>query len=232
MPPVSLSIANVAKSFRAKGKRGPVRTVLKDVSFSVSPGETLGIMGGSGTGKTTLAKIAAGLENATAGIVSYAGRDIRSMPRPERKAFRRRVQMVFQNPEASLNPRKPLRRSLFEVLGLTDIPVNRRKQIITSRLESVGLSEEVLDRLPSQLSGGQNQRAALARALLLEPGFLILDEPTSALDISARAHLLHLLKTLQQEQGLGYIFISHEPDIIRFMAHRVGTISDRTLHIE
>ena len=232
MPPVSLSIENVGKSFRSHGGRGRTRAVLRDISFAVNPGETFGIVGESGTGKSTLARIAAGLENASTGTVRYGGRNIRSMTRLEHRDFRRRVQMVFQNPEASLNPRKTLQRSLNEVLKLVGLPGNGRDEAIAARLESVGLSAEVLDRLPRQLSGGQNQRAALARVLLLEPEFLILDEPTSALDISARAHLLNLLKTLQRERGLGYIFISHEPDIIRFMAHRVGTITDRALHIE
>jgi peptide/nickel transport system ATP-binding protein len=232
MPPVSLSVESISKTFRAQGKRSPARDVLKAVSFSVKPGETFGIMGESGSGKTALAKIAAGLENASSGAVKYSGQNIQSMSRPEHRDFRRRVQMVFQNPEASLNPRKTLLRSLNDVMHLMDVPRSRREEVIASRLEGVGLSTEILPRLPSQLSGGQNQRAALARTLLLEPEFLILDEPTSALDISARAHLLHLLKKLQRDQGLGYIFISHEPDIIRFMAHRVGRITDRTLRID
>lgn len=189
-------------------------------------------MGGSGTGKTTLARILAGIEPASFGRIKYRDRDLRSLDGAERRRFRRRVQMVFQNPEGSLNPRKTIERSLHEVLRLTGMPKDKGTDLILDKLENVGLSSEVLDRFPSQLSGGQNQRVALARVLLLEPEFLILDEPTSALDISARAQLLQLLKSLQQTQNLGYAFISHEPEIIRFMAHRVGLIQDRTLKIQ
>ena len=139
--------------------------------------------------------------------------------------------MVFQNPEASLNPKKTIRRSLSEVLGLKNVPRAERMERIAQGLHEVGLSTEILNRFPRQLSGGQNQRVALARTLFLEPEFLILDEPTSALDISARAHLLQLLKSLQAKQDLGFIFISHEPEVIRFMAHRVGLITGQTLRI-
>lgn len=189
-------------------------------------------MGGSGSGKTTLARILAGIEPASFGRIKYRDRDLRTLDGAERRRFRRRVQMVFQNPEGSLNPRKTIERSLLEVLRLTGLPKDKGTDLILDKLENVGLSSEVLDRFPSQLSGGQNQRVALARVLLLEPEFLILDEPTSALDISARAQLLQLLKSLQQTQNLGYAFISHEPEIIRFMAHRVGLIQDRTLKIQ
>jgi peptide/nickel transport system ATP-binding protein len=189
-------------------------------------------MGGSGTGKTTLARIAGGLEAASEGIVTYAGSNIRSLGKVERRRFRSRVQMVFQNPEASFNPKKTIQRSMSEVLGLRGIPRSERDERIGGRLDSVGLSAEILGKYPRQLSGGQNQRVALARALLLEPEFLILDEPPSALDISERARLLQLLRALQAEQNLGYIFISHEPDIIRYIAHRIGFIRDRTLSIE
>ncbi len=232
MLPVSLTAKNIGKSFRT-GRRGrETCVILQGVSFSIHQGETFGIMGGSGTGKTTLARILAGIEPASFGRIKYRDRDLRSLNGSERRRFRRRVQLVFQNPEGSLNPRKTIERSLHEVLRLTGLHKDQGKDLILDKLENVGLSSEVLGRFPSQLSGGQNQRVALARVLLLEPEFLILDEPTSALDISARAQLLQLLKSLQQTQNLGYAFISHEPEIIRFMAHRVGLIQDRTLKIQ
>jgi peptide/nickel transport system ATP-binding protein len=224
MLPVSLTAKNIGKRFRSGRKDREASVVLQGVSFSIIRGETFGIMGGSGTGKTTLARILAGLEPVSFGRLKYRDRDVQSLGGAEKKRFRQKVQMVFQNPEGSLNPRK--------VLGLMGQPHEAGEDLIRDRLEQVGLSTEVLGRLPSQLSGGQNQRVALARVLLLEPEFLILDEPTSALDISARAQLLHLLKSLQRSQNLGYAFISHEPEIIRFMAHRVGVIRDRTLHLQ
>jgi peptide/nickel transport system ATP-binding protein len=226
MPPVSLSVRNVSKAFLRGRRRGDARLVLKDISFEVGRGETLGIVGNSGTGKTTLAKILMGLERPSSGSVRYGGWELSGRDRAGMLRFRRKVQMVFQNPESSLNPRKTIKRSLGDVLGLIHLPKSERGRRMTAALEAVGLATEILGRFPSQLSGGQNQRVALARTLLLEPDFLILDEPTSALDISARAQLLHLLKALQRERELGYVFISHEPTVIRFMADRVGIIRD------
>jgi peptide/nickel transport system ATP-binding protein len=204
---------------------------LEKVTFSVNQGETFGIMGASGTGKTTLAKILAGLEPPSSGAVTYAGRSLSSMDRNTRTRFRRSVQLMFQNPEGSLNPRKRIGRSLQEILRLAGSPAEAHRDRIGWALKQVGLADEVLERLPSQLSGGQNQRVVLARVLLLEPEFLILDEPTSSLDTSMRAQLLHLLKSLQDRHGIGYLFISHGPDVVRFMADRIGVIEGGTLRV-
>ena len=186
-------------------------------------------MGESGTGKTTLAKIAAGLEKASKGKVLYKDKEISGMTKEEFSRFRRNVQMVFQNPESSLNPRKSLSSSLKEVADLKRIPKMDRKEAVRNILQRVGLQKDILSRFPHQVSGGENQRIALARVLLLEPQIVILDEPTSALDISVRAQILHLLKSLQSEKGLAYVLISHDLDVIRFMSHSISLLREGSL---
>ena len=213
----------IGKAFSRGIVRRRTRVVLEDVTLEIGEGRTLGLVGPSGSGKTTLARIVAGLETPTAGRVLYRGRDLRDLRGGERKAFRRRVQMIFQDPEGSLNPRKTIRRSLEEVLDLRGVRGDGRGEV-REVLEVVGLEAEVLDRLPSQLSGGQNQRIALARALILEPEVLILDEPTSALDVSVQAQILHLLRDLQRERGIGYLLISHHPEVVGFLADEVAAI--------
>jgi len=230
MPSVPLKIENVSKSFDT-GVLRKKRTsdFLQNISFEVKTGETLGIMGESGTGKTTLAKIAAGLEKASRGKVLYKGKEISGMTKEEFSRFRRNVQMVFQNPESSLNPRKSLSSSLKEVADLKRIPKMDRKEAVRNILQRVGLQKDILSRFPHQVSGGENQRIALARVLLLEPQIVILDEPTSALDISVRAQILHLLKSLQSEKGLAYVLISHDLDVIRFMSHSISLLREGSL---
>lgn len=193
--------------------------VLQGISLEMEEGKTLGLMGVSGSGKTTLGKIMAGLEKPTLGRVLFAEKDIWHLQGREFVAFRRQVQMVFQDPEGSLNPRKSIEASIHEVLGLLKIPSREWHDRTGEILEMVGLSEELLCRYPAQISGGQCQRVALGRVLLLQPRVMILDEPTSALDISVQAQILNLLKDLQKDLGLAYLLISHQPQVIRFMAH-------------
>jgi peptide/nickel transport system ATP-binding protein len=220
----------VSKSFDSGVlRRKRTGNFLQNISFEVKTGETLGIMGESGTGKTTLAKIAAGLEKASNGKILYEGKDISLMTREQFSGFRRNVQMVFQNPESSLNPRKSLAKSLEEVADLKGISKKDRREALSDILQQVGLQQDILSRYPHQVSGGENQRAALARVLLLEPQIVILDEPTSALDISVRAQILHLLKSLQSEKGLAYVFISHDLDVIRSMSHRISLLREGEL---
>jgi len=191
----------------------------KGVSLEMEAGKTLGLMGISGSGKTTLGKILAGLERPSRGRVFFAGKDLRCMSGKEFAVFRRAVQMVFQDPEGSLNPRKSIERSIHEVLGLLRIPSKEWQDRTGEILDMVGLSEELLCRYPAQISGGQCQRVALGRVLLLRPQVIILDEPTSALDISVQAQILNLLKDLQRDLGLAYLLVSHQSEVIRFMAH-------------
>lgn len=214
---------DVGKTFTRGIVRRRTRVVLEDVTLEVGEGRTLGLVGPSGSGKTTLARIVAGLEAPTKGRVLYRGRDLRDLGGREGKAFRRKVQMIFQDPEGSLNPRKTIRRSLQEVVDLRGVQGGRGREV-REVLEVVGLEAEVLDRLPSQLSGGQNQRIALARALILEPEVLVLDEPTSALDVSVQAQILHLLRDLQRDRGMGYLLISHNPEVVGFLADEVAAI--------
>jgi peptide/nickel transport system ATP-binding protein len=192
---------------------------LQGISLEMEEGKTLGLMGVSGSGKTTLGKMLAGLEKPSRGKVFFAGKDLQSMSSKEYAVFRRAVQMVFQDPEGSLNPRKSIERSIHEVLGLLKIPSREWQDKTREMLHMVSLSEELLCRYPSQISGGQCQRVALGRVLLLRPQVIILDEPTSALDISVQAQVLNLLKDLQRDLGLAYLLISHQSEVIRFMAH-------------
>ncbi len=201
--------------------------ILEGVSLQMEEGRTVGLMGVSGSGKTTLGKIMAGLERPTSGRVLYSGKDIWSMRGREMLAFRRQVQMVFQDPEGSLNPRKSIESSIHEVLSLLKVPAKNWQERTAEILEMVGISEEIVCRYPAQISGGQCQRVALGRALLLRPRVLILDEPTSALDISVQAQMLGLLKKLQRDTGLAYLLISHQPEVIRFMADETIVLNAR-----
>jgi len=198
--------------------------VLTGLSIALERGATVGLMGTSGAGKSTLGRVLVGLERPQAGMVAYRGRALTEMSREERALFRQNVQMMFQDPTGALNPKKTIERSFEDVLRLLRVPPARRGETVRDALSPVGLDEEVLPRLPSQLSGGQNQRIALARILLLDPEYIVLDEPTSALDVSVQAQVLHLLKDLQEERGLGYLFISHDPDVVGFMADRRGVL--------
>ena len=201
--------------------------ILEGVTLQMEEGRTVGLMGVSGSGKTTLGKIMAGLERPTSGRVLYSGKEIWSMQGREMLAFRRQVQMVFQDPEGSLNPRKSIKSSIHEVLSLLKVPAKKWQERTAEILEMVGISEEIVCRYPAQISGGQCQRVALGRALLLRPRVLILDEPTSALDISVQAQMLGLLKKLQRDTGLAYLLISHQPEVIRFMADETIVLNAR-----
>ncbi|MDH7596270.1 MAG: dipeptide/oligopeptide/nickel ABC transporter ATP-binding protein [Methanothrix sp.] len=202
------------------------RHVLRNVTLEVEEGQTMGLFGPSGSGKTTLARILAGLERPSSGAVIFNGSDLRDMRGHDFIRFRRAVQMVFQDPESSLNPMKTIERSFREVLDLLGIPGDEHMEIIRDALEGVGMSEEVLCRFPRQLSGGQNQRIVLARALLLNPKIVILDEPTSSLDVSVQAQILNLLRDVQRRRGMGYLYISHHPAVIRFMSDHVCELHD------
>ncbi len=226
---VQLEVRNISKAYATGLFSRKTRFVLENISFHVQEGRTFGIVGESGTGKTTLGKIIAAIEKPTAGEVLFQGNTLAEMKRKKFLTFRRKVQMMFQDPEGSLNPKKTVRTSLNEVLKLIKIPKGTKEDAIQNSLLTVGLSREILVRYPNQLSGGQNQRVALARILLLEPEVIILDEPTSALDISVQAQILNLLKDLQQKKALTYIFISHDMGIIRFMCHDIGIIKNGKL---
>lgn len=226
-----VELYNISYEFSKGWPRKQRQIVLSNISVKLDRGKTFGLMGHSGTGKTTLGKIVVGLLKPLSGKVFFHGKDISRMKPPDTLFFRRKVQMLFQDPQGSLNPKKKIVFSLRDVLNMTNVPFNQQKDVIENVLETVGLSTDFLFRYPAQLSGGQNQRISLARILLLKPEFIVLDEPTSALDISVQAQILFLLRELQKNHGLGYLFISHDPEVIQYMSHSIGILKDGKLDI-
>lgn len=213
-----LKACSISKAYHSGQIFKKHHPVLEEITLELKPSQTFGLMGESGSGKTTLAKILAGLEKPSSGTVRYRDKNLVLMNRGEFKSFRKDVQMIFQDPEGSLNPKKSIERSIHEVLGLQRVQKRYWKQRTSEILGLVGLSDELLCRFPDQVSGGQNQRVALARVLLLEPKVIIFDEPTASLDVSVQARILKLLKKLQIELNLSYLLISHQPEVISFMA--------------
>ncbi|MDF3607466.1 ATP-binding cassette domain-containing protein [Paracoccus sp. DMF-8] len=203
-------------------RRATTMRAVKGVSFSVERGKTLAIVGESGSGKSTLARIIALIDPASGGELLFEGTPIDiSKQRPDR-AMRSRVQMVFQNPYGSLNPRQKVGDVLMEPLLLnTNTPSAERRDRAEAMLVKVGLGPEHFNRYPHMFSGGQRQRIAIARALMLNPELLVLDEPVSALDLSVQAQVLNLLNDLQDEFNLAYVFISHDLSVVRFLADDV-----------
>jgi len=208
----------------AGGLFSKARTVhaVKGVSFSVEKGKTLAIVGESGCGKSTLARIITLIDAATSGELFIDGQKVdiaRDGLTPE---LRRKVQIVFQNPYGSLNPRQKIGDVLAEPLKInTDMPASERRDRAMAMLKKVGLGEEHFNRYPHMFSGGQRQRIAIARALMLNPSLLVLDEPVSALDLSVQAQVLNLLADLQDEFQLTYVFISHDLSVVRYIADEV-----------
>ena len=192
------------------------------VSFEVRPGRTLAVVGESGCGKSTLARMVSLIEIPTAGELRLGGVDVVAASATERHALRRSVQLVFQNPYGSLNPRKKIGAILEAPLEInTGLDAAQRMDKARSMLALVGLRPEHYDRYPHMFSGGQRQRIAIARALMLNPALLVADEPVSALDVSIQAQVLNLLTDLQQDLGLAYLFISHDLGVVRHIAHDV-----------
>jgi oligopeptide/dipeptide ABC transporter ATP-binding protein len=222
-----LTVEDLAKHFvaggaleRLLGRQSVVRAV-DGVSFDLEEGGTLGIVGESGCGKSTLARLVARLYRPTAGRVLVDGRDVTAMRERELRPLRRQVQMVFQDPLASLNPRRSVGDIVEKPLRVHGIDGDRRRKV-DDVLRAVGLDpERHADRYPSQLSGGQAQRVAIARALVLDPRLVVADEPVSALDVSVQAQIINLLQHLQAERGLTYVFISHDLSVVRHMTERV-----------
>lgn len=231
MSQLCLKLADIGKVFYSGRFKKDSKILFTGVNVEIKRGETLGIMGQSGIGKTTLGRIIAGLEFPTTGRVIYRGREISGMNNKQWRQFRQKVQMLFQDPEGSLNPRKTIGRSLHDVLKLINCAKERAGEVIDRSLQEVGLNKEVLSRFPAALSGGMNQRVALARILLLEPELIVLDEPTSALDLTVQARILDLLKLLQKEKNLSYVFISHDEEVINFMSQRKAEIKKNQLSI-
>ena len=209
----------------AYGGSGAPAWAVDGVSLAVGAGETLGLVGESGCGKSTLARLACGLLQPTQGEVRVAGLDVRDGSSAARLARARAVQMVFQDPYASLNPRKRIGVQLAEPLRLHGlVEPSGETARVAQLLEQVGLQPGSAMRYPHELSGGQRQRVAIARALALQPRLLICDEPVSALDVSIQAQILNLLRDLKASLGLSYLFISHDLRVIRYMADRIAVM--------
>jgi oligopeptide transport system ATP-binding protein len=220
-----LEIKNLKQYFN-QGKANEVRAV-DDISFDIYKGETLGLVGESGCGKSTTGRSIIRLYNATAGEVKFNGVNVHGKKsKSDLKIFNRKMQMIFQDPYASLNPRMKVMDIIAEGLdihGLTK-SAKERKDRVNELLETVGLNKEHANRYPHEFSGGQRQRLGIARALAVDPEFIIADEPISALDVSIQAQVVNLLKELQEEKGLTYLFIAHDLSMVKYISDRIGVM--------
>ncbi|GAA3091109.1 ATP-binding cassette domain-containing protein [Streptosporangium carneum] len=222
-----LAVDGLGKTFASRDRGEPVKAV-DDVSFTLDQGETLGLVGESGSGKSTITRCLVGLERPDTGTVTYDGFDVLRAGRDERRRFRREVQLVFQNPYASLNPRMTVEDLVGEQLLVHQGRRSRegRRERVVEVLEMVGLTGAHLPRYPAQFSGGQRQRIAIARALVSEPKVLICDEPVSALDVSVQAQVINLLRAMRRELGLTVLFIAHDLAVVRQLCDRLLVLKD------
>ncbi len=223
-----LEVRNLVKNFTVRGSRGlraskRIVQAVSDVSFQVRPGETLGLVGESGSGKTTVGRCVLRLLEPSAGSISFEGRELVGMGPRDLRSLRRRMQIVFQDPYASLDPRMTVGASIAEPLDVQKIPGNHEARV-RELLELVGLSPDHARRFPHEFSGGQRQRIGIARALASEPRLLVLDEPVSALDVSIQAGVVNLLEDLQDRLGLAFVFIAHDLSVVRHISDTVAVM--------
>lgn len=197
---------------------------VNDISFSVNKGETYGLVGESGSGKTTVGKIIVKLLEPTKGKIIFEGKDVTNLRGSSLKSYRKNVQMVFQDPYASMNPRMTVKDMLLEVMRSNKINRGSEYDHAIKLLERVGMSEEHLYRYPHELSGGQRQRVVIARALCVEPKFIVLDEPTASLDVSVQAQVLELLKELQERYEYSYLLITHNLAIVKYISKKTSVV--------
>ncbi|HDJ1586339.1 TPA: ATP-binding cassette domain-containing protein [Staphylococcus aureus] len=222
---VLLSIKNLKQYFNA-GKKNEVRAI-ENISFDIYKGETLGLVGESGCGKSTTGKLIIKLNDITSGEILYEGIDIQKIrKRKDLLKFNKKIQMIFQDPYASLNPRLKVMDIVAEGIDIHHLATDKRdrKKRVYDLLETVGLSKEHANRYPHEFSGGQRQRIGIARALAVEPEFIIADEPISALDVSIQAQVVNLLLKLQRERGITFLFIAHDLSMVKYISDRIAVM--------
>jgi oligopeptide transport system ATP-binding protein len=223
-------VEKLTKHFPVRGgllaRRGPVVRAVDGVTLDVRAGETVGLVGESGCGKSTLGRVVLRLLDPTDGAIRFEGKDITTTSQRALRPVRRRMQIVFQDPYSSLNPRMTVRAAIGEAMRIHGLVSSRDEEQakIAKLLERVGLRPETMSRYPHEFSGGQRQRIGIARALAVEPRFIVADEPVSALDVSIQAQIVNLLRDLQDELGLAYLFIAHDLSVVEYVSHRVAVM--------
>ncbi|UQA92109.1 ABC transporter ATP-binding protein [Streptomyces halobius] len=223
-PEPLLTVRNVTMTFPSRRRRAaPVRAV-DDISFEVAAGETLGLVGESGCGKSTTGRMIVRLLEPTTGAITYGGRDISHLGQRELRPLRRDLQMVFQDPHSSLNPRQTVARIISDPLLVQGSSAAEARKRATELMELVGLIPEHIDRYPHEFSGGQAQRIGIARALATGPRLVVADEPVSALDVSVQAQIVNLMQRLQRELSLAYLFIAHDLSVVKRACDRVAVM--------
>ena len=223
---VLVSVQHLNQTFNA-GKKNEVKAII-DASFDIYEGETFGLVGESGSGKTTTGRSIIRLYDPTSGTIEFEGKDIAKLKNghPDMKDFRRKVQMIFQDPYASLNPRMKVKDIIAEGIDINNLAKTpeEREARIEELLELVGLNVDHMTRYPHEFSGGQRQRIGIARALAVKPKFIIADEPISALDVSIQAQVVNLLRDIQQQQNLTYLFIAHDLSMVKYISDRIAVM--------
>lgn len=223
-----LSIQNLSKDYTLSGgfsrRSKDVVHAVENISLEIAEGETLGIVGESGCGKSTLGRMIVRLEDPTAGSILFEGKDLAKESNRALRSIRKRLQMIFQDPYASLNPRRQIGKIVEEPLRIHGMGKSERRTLALELLKKVGLDENSYEKYPHEFSGGQRQRVVIARALALNPKLVVADEPVSALDVSIQAQVLNLFKDIQKEMGLTYIFIAHDLGVVRHVSDRIAVM--------